>query len=72
MALSSPRNLNGHFLGPIKSNEDEDVIPKLEKKDPVRRVGRFKLRGKTDDLPQYVWHCSFWRLWLYASFIEWV
>jgi len=26
----------------------------LEREDPITRVGRFKLRGKTDDLPQWV------------------
>lgn len=45
---STPDPNIANELERIKSNEDEDS----NRLTTVRTIGRFKLRGKTDDLPQ--------------------
>lgn len=49
--MASTTNGNGHPLKVIKSN-DEDSNHLEKTTTNVRKIGKFKLRGKTDDLPQ--------------------
>jgi len=40
--------------GMNRSTSNSNMLQREDTEDTIRRLGKFKLRGKTDDLPQYV------------------
>jgi hypothetical protein len=51
--MAGDSSIHGNGLFMVK-NADNNIGNTLEKTDTVLTIGKLKLRGKTDDLPQYV------------------